>query len=274
MAHNQQHGMVPILTYHSQNICGNDTANNDHVALEADLHALHAAGRKVVTLDTLLDWVDGKADDHSVAKAVVLTFDDGCDFDVRDIEYPEHGLQRSFAGIMLDFLGCFHADERPALHATSFVIASAEARRQIDAGSLFGKGWMNHDWWGAVDAAGLIAIENHGWDHNHPDLEGDSRGNFHTVDTHEQCLEQVVRAALEIERHTERRPAYFCYPFGESSDYIRDVFFPEFADQHRCRAALGTEAGVVTRETNRWNLPRFVCGRDWNSPQALVDLLG
>lgn len=278
--------MVPILTYHSQNICGNETANNDHVALEADLHALHAAGKKVIPLDALLDWVEGKAEDQSVENAVVLTFDDGCDFDVRDIEYPGHGLQRSFAGIMLDFLGCFHADERPALHATSFVIASAEARRKIDAGSLFGKGWMSDDWWGAVDAAGLIAIENHGWDHNHPDVigaaddDGDSEpedenhGSFHTVDTHEQCIEQVVRAALEIERHTDRHPAYFCYPFGESSDYIRDVFFPEYANQHRCRAALGTEPGVVTRETSRWNMPRFVCGRDWDSPQALVTLLG
>lgn len=270
--------MVPILTYHSQNICGNETANNDHVALAADLLALHQAGKRVITLDNLLDWMDGTAVDASVQDAVVLTFDDGCDFDVRDIEYPQHGLQRSFAGIMLDFLGGFHRDERPALHATSFVIASAEARKIIDAGSLFGKGWMNDDWWQAVDAAGLIAIENHGWDHNHPDLggelEGGDRGNFHTVDTHEQCQEQVVRAALEIEHHTGRRPAYFCYPFGESSEYIRDVFFPEFPDQHGCRAALGTEAGVVTRATNRWNLPRYVCGRDWSSPQALLALLG
>ncbi|MDX1555097.1 MAG: polysaccharide deacetylase family protein, partial [Xanthomonadales bacterium] len=157
---------------------------------------------------------------------------------------------------------------------TTFVIASRDARRQIDAGSLFGKGWISDDWWQITDREGLLAVENHGWDHNHPDLAGDARGNFHTVDTHEQCLGQVVRAADAIEALTGRRPRYFAYPFGESSEYIREVFFPKYTELHRCRAALGTAAGPVTPETCRWNLPRYVCGRDWASPGDLLRLLG
>lgn len=266
--------MVPILTYHSQNIRGETSADNDHVALSGDLRALHLAGWHVITLDDVLDWLDGRLDDAAVHQAVVITFDDGCDFDVRDIEYPGHGLQRSFLGIMRDFLAGFPADERPPLHATSFVIASEEARRQIDAGSLFGLGWISDDWWREAEAASLISVENHGWDHNHPDLEGDTRGNFHTVDTHEQCLEQVVHAAEAIEHRSGRRPRYFAYPFGESSDYIRNEFFPGFPALHRCRAAIGTQAGHVERDTDRWNLPRFVCGRDWASPKELLTLLG
>lgn len=269
--------MVPILTYHSQNIRGDSPAENDHLALAADLRALHRAGRRVIALDTLVDWLDGAIPDKDVAGAVVLTFDDGCDFDVRDIDYPGHGIQRSFIGIMKDFLDDTPEHERPELHATTFVIASRSAREKIDAGSLFGKGWISDDWWREADAGPLLSVENHGWDHNHPDvggdLEGDARGCFHTVDTLEQCREQVVRAAESITEITGRRPRYFAYPFGESSEYIRNTFFPDFRDQHGCRAALGTEPGAVSRETDRWNLPRYVCGRDWDDPRKLLQLL-
>ena len=270
--------MVPILTYHSQNIEGDSTANNDHLALAADLPALHDAGRRVISMDQLLDWLDGKSGDEVVEDALVLTFDDGCDFDVRDIEYPGHGLQRSFLGIMQDFLHGLPPGDTPHLHATSFVIASRQAREKIDAGSLFGKGWISDDWWRQADASRLYSVENHGWDHNHPDLDGDldgdSRGNFHTVDDFEQCMHQVVEAADLIEKTSGRRPRHFAYPFGESSGYIREVFFPEFPELHGCRSALGTEPGVVNPDTNRWNLPRYVCGRDWKSPEELLRLLG
>ena len=94
------------------------------------------------------------------------------------------------------------------------------------------------------------------------------------MDTHEQCLQQVVQAAGAIEAITGRWPQYFAYPFGESSAYIRDTFFPEFTEVHGCRAALGTDPGVVTASSNRWNLPRFVCGRDWKSSEELLQLIG
>jgi peptidoglycan/xylan/chitin deacetylase (PgdA/CDA1 family) len=249
-------------------------SENDHLALAADLRALFEAGKKVIPLDALLDWLDGDNADEAVANSVVLTFDDGCDFDVLDIEYPGHGLQRSFLGIMEDFLGALGEGERPQLHATSFVIASRDARRQIDSGSLFGRGWISDDWWRDADAHPLLSVENHGWDHNHPDLDGHSRGNFHTVDTYDQCNEQVVTAAKSIEDLTGRRPRYFAYPFGESSHYIRETFFPGHVELHACRAALGTEAGRVTRNTDRWNLPRYVCGRDWSRADALISLVG
>lgn len=269
--------MVPILTYHSQNIRGNTPRDNDHVALCADLEVLHAAGKRVIPLDRLVDWLDGEAPDTAVENAVVLTFDDGCDFDVRDLDHPDYGVQRSFIGIMRDFLNALPEYDRPELHATTFVIASRSAREKIDAGSLFAKGWISDDWWHKADADPLLCVENHGWDHNHPDIGdrpgGNARGNFHTVDTRERCMEQVVQAAEAIAEITGRRPRYFAYPFGESSEYIRREFFPGYTDEHGCRAALGTEPGRVTRKTGRWNLPRYVCGRDWTTPQELLKLL-
>ncbi len=264
---------VPILTYHSQNISGNHYACNDHVALLEDLRALRQAGRQVVPLDWLLDVFDGSRMAADLAQAVVLTFDDGCDFDVRDLHYPGHGLQRSFAGILADHIEA-SGDPALRLHATTFVIANREARRIIDAGSLFGQGWIDDDWWRETDLGGAIAIENHGWDHNHPDLGGGQRGDFHSVDTQEKCLQQVVRAASAIEAVTGRWPRYFAYPFGQSSAYIRAEFFPRHTEVHGCRAALGTDPGSVTTSSDRWNLPRYVCGRDWKSSQELLALIG
>ncbi|MBT8061476.1 MAG: polysaccharide deacetylase family protein [Xanthomonadales bacterium] len=259
---------VPILTYHSQNIAGHATADNDHVAFAADLEQLHGDGWRFISLDTLLDCLDGSG--VAPGKSLCLTFDDGCDFDARDIDYPGFGVQRSFLGIMRDFVARHGPSEQPGLQATSFVIASGEARGIIDQKSLFGKGWISDDWWGEDP---LIGIGNHGWDHNHPDL-GPERGGFSGISTMAQCERQVEEAATEIEQRCGTRPAFFAYPFGESSEFIREHYFPKFTHRHRCRAALGTEPGHVTAESNRWNLPRYVCGRDWKSPHELLSLVG
>jgi len=263
---------IPVLTYHSQNVGGKAHADNDHTALFEDLHALHQSGFRVVPLSQVTDLLAGNGDGERLERSVVLTFDDGCNFDVHDLDFPGHGIQHSFLSIMRTFIRDTSSSPS-SLHATSFVIASKEARATIDKGSLFGQSWMSDDWWSETDSGGLIAIENHGWDHNHPDLSGDDRGVFHTVDTHEQCLQQVVQAAGAIAHITGRWPRYFAYPFGQSSEYIRDEFFPDMGDVHGCQAAFGTDAGPVEPGSNRWNLPRFVCGRDWNSASSLIELI-
>lgn len=266
-----------ILTYHSQNISGSSSHDNDHVALVQDLEAMHDAGIRIISLDQLLDKLDRIHVDEDSRPLVCLTFDDGCDFDVRDIDYPGHGVQRSFVGILQDFIKRHGKQAQADLHATSFVIASDVARRIIDQRSLFGHGWISDDWWREYSESNLISIANHGWDHNHPDLanehDGESRGGFHSVDTREQCEKQVLHAAEFIHNKTGAWPGFFAYPFGESSEYIRQQFFPQNQEKHRCRAALGTEAGKVNPESDRWNLPRYVCGRDWHTPEQLLLLV-
>lgn len=260
-----------VLTYHSQNVGGERSPVNDHTALAADLEALHAAGLRLAPLASLLGSLEGSA--WPADTTVCLTFDDGCDLDVRDIEFPGAGLQRSFLGILEDFRRRHGPEAQPGLHATSFVIASAEARRRIDARSLFARGWMNDDWWAAAARHPLMAIGNHGLDHNHPDLGGNGRGGFSIIDSPERCREQVLRAAILIEQRCGRWPEAFAYPFGESSDYLRGTWFPGFVAEHRCRAAFGTAPGWITPDSDRWNLPRFVCGRDWTTPGELLGLL-
>jgi len=268
--------IAAILTYHSQNIAGNETGNNDHVALAADLDALHAAGCRFVSLETLIGEVFEGHTRVLDAPLVCLTFDDGCDYDVRSLDFPGHGVQPGMLQIMESFAGRHGKDAQPGLHATSFVIASPEARRLIDSKSLFGSGHMSDDWWRMADAHPMMAIGNHGWDHNHPDLEEEHypRGGFEQVASAKHCDEQVVQAAEYIARKTGRKPRFFAYPFGESSTYIREEYFPAHREEHGCLAAIGTDPDVVSATSNRWNLPRFVCGRDWSSPSGLLALLG
>lgn len=263
----------PILTYHSQIFQDNSYSGNDHAALSHDLVLIHSAGFRVRPLTLLIDWLDGRADDGELDRSVFLTFDDGCNFDVQDLDHPEFGFQHSFRTIMLKFAATLDPASSAGLHATTFVIASEEARRAMDSGSLFGRNWISSDWWRETDREGLIAVESHGWDHNHPDLGGENRGGFENIDNEELCRGQVVRAAESIADLTGRKPVFFAYPYGQSSPYMRDTWFPEFIAQHGCRAAFGAEAAHVHKGSNRWNLPRYICGRDWRTPEALRAIL-
>jgi len=269
-----------ILTYHSQNIAGNDTTNNDHKALAADLHVLHSAGCRFVSLPSLINSLfDGgptKSGGKTSQPVVCLTFDDGCNFDVRTLEFAGFGVQPSFLKILENFIQQHGKQAQPGLHATSFVIASPEARRIIDQGSLSGQGHMSDDWWSAAANHPLLEVGNHGWDHNHPDLADEHypRGGFTAIETIEHCRQQIVRAGEFIADKTGQWPRIFAYPFGESSDYIRNEFFPQYGQEHRCLAALGTRPALVSAQSNRWDVPRFVCGRDWSSPAELLTTLG
>ena len=268
-----------ILTYHSQNIAGNETENNDHVALAADLQALHDAGCRFVPLLSLINGLfDGGASDseQKTDKPVIcLTFDDGCNFDVRTTEFADFGMQTSFLRLLENFRDRNGHDAQPGLQATTFVIASPEARQIIDQTSLSGQGHMSDDWWHAASSHPLLELGNHGWDHNHPDLPAEQypRGGFTAIETIEHCRQQVVQAGAFIRDKSGQWPRVFAYPFGELSEYIRDEFFPDYASEHHCLAALGTSPGLVSVNSNRWDLPRYVCGRDWSSPSGLLATL-
>lgn len=111
---------IPILTYHAQNIAGNDYANNDHVAFAEDLRLLTATGWRVVPLHRVVELLSGP-DTAWTLKTVAIAFDDGSDFDFEDLPHPVAGMQRSMLNIMRDFLAD-NPESQPELHATSFVI--------------------------------------------------------------------------------------------------------------------------------------------------------
>jgi peptidoglycan/xylan/chitin deacetylase (PgdA/CDA1 family) len=55
-----------------------------------------------------------------------------------------------------------------AAHATTFVIASPEARREIARREMLDHQWISDHWWSAAVASGLFHVGNHSWDHLSP----------------------------------------------------------------------------------------------------------
>lgn len=259
-----------ILCYHSNNVEGSSYAENDHVALAADLAELRRRGTPIRSLSDVIDAVRGDCPFAEVDGAVAITFDDGSHFDWFDMQHPTHGLQRGFAGILREAaLGA---------PASAFVIASPDARHQLDMRALIGRGWWTDCWWQAANQSGLMTIENHSHDHVHPSLDhvrqrDDARGDFARVDTFEDCQAQIAQASELIGRTSGRRPIAFAYPYGQSSNYAAEEWLPTFGEQHGLRAALTTSGALATAAADVWRIPRVVCGEHWQSPASFSELL-
>jgi hypothetical protein len=269
---------VPVLTYHGVNVAGADYLGNDHVALAIDLRRISDAGLRIVPLSWVVQQFLGFAErdlDHCVA----LSCDDGSDYDYFDLDYPPHGRQRSFFNTLLDFRRERGVAAQPDLHLTSFVIASPEARREMDQRCLFGRDALRSHWWRAAQASKLMSIENHSWDHNHPELSGSGphgmpRGSFLDVNNHARADAEITAAARYIDDVLRpQRCSLFCYPFSHVSDYLRSDYLPNHQAEHGMRAAFGDGAAPITADSDRWNLPRYICGHHWKSPHELSDLL-
>lgn len=269
----------PVLVYHSQNVFANCYGENDHISLRQDLRTIQTMGMRVVPLQRLVDCLLGDRPQADLSDAVCVTFDDGCNLEVFNLEFPGLGEQQSFVDILKEFRTEFAHQGQANLQATTFVIASPEVRQRIDKESLFGKNWMSDDWWAETQHDGLLDIQSHGWDHKHPtqDLQGSDRRErfrFDTVDTFEKYELQVRRAAEYIAKRAVRsQPQFFAYPYGKSSAYIRGSYFPEHADSLGIEAAFSTTPEHVTLQSERWALPRYVCGRDWKTPQHFKRIL-
>jgi peptidoglycan/xylan/chitin deacetylase (PgdA/CDA1 family) len=280
---------IPVLTYHSANILQNSYAQNDHIALAGDLKALERLGWTILPLKDVVDWHQGEKKNLPADKLVALSFDDGSWFDYHDLDHPSCGMQRSFFNILLD---CKNqagknqthknqtiGDGRSAPHATSFVITSPEARDELDKKGLIGRGWWGDEWWNSAQQSGLLDIECHSWDHVHPDLDrvaqqDQQKGDFGLVRAYADCEAQLTQSGAYIQQQMNgRRPTLFAYPWGQASDYIVDHYLPDFKHQHRFRAAFTTQAKPLEQSDNIWTLPRFVAGRDWDSPEGFEKLL-
>lgn len=267
---------IPILTYHSMAIEGNEYANNDHVALAADLEVICREGFRMRPLhEVVRAWLH---EPHSLEgeRIVALTCDDGADFDYRDLPHPVAGTQRSFLNILRDFT----AENRDfPVHMTSFAIVSPAAREALDVKCMIGQRWWNDDWWADANGSGLLGIANHSWDHNHDALAGEafpglSRGTFRTIDTLALAEYQIAAASEYLWTHAPGpAAALFAYPYGESNDYLVGEYFPRHAQRIRVAAAFGVEASPVSEGAGRWNLPRYMFRKDWKSPEDLRRIL-
>lgn len=266
---------VAVLTYHSQNIAGNDYLNNDHVAFRQDVEHVLRANLCIVSLRQIADALLGRG--PLPRRAVAFSCDDGTDFDFRDIHWPQFGPQESFATIIRELAA---KDSRSRFNPiTSFVIADPEARRELDNRCLKGLGWISEDWWQPAVASGIYHIGIHGWDHCHPVLErysatASADGSWPSVSNYQDAKKQVLQAVSYVKaRAPNPGTTLFAFPFGAPSEYLVREYLPNFQAEHGLSAAFSTEPATIHRESNRWSLPRYVCGCHWKSPEDFSALL-
>jgi peptidoglycan/xylan/chitin deacetylase (PgdA/CDA1 family) len=264
-----------VLTYHSGNIAGNDYATNDLVAFREDLRTILRLGLSIVPLRTLVDALIEQRLSLLPDHVVSITFDDGLDFDFLELAHPTHGTQPSVVAIMRAFVREFASP----VHATSFVIASPEARMQIANKEMLGYQWISDSWWREAVASGLFHIANHTWDHVSPSVdcdesEKDRRASSRFIDNTAAAALQVRQAREYIERIAPNPgSALLAYPYGDTSGFLVEDYLPDGKRGHGTVAALTGQPGVVTPQSNRWTLPRNSCGKDWKSPEGLTSLL-
>jgi peptidoglycan/xylan/chitin deacetylase (PgdA/CDA1 family) len=276
-----------VLTYHSHHVVGDDYARNDHIAFPIDLRLITELGFEIVPLDMFVDaWevtVEGKlAAEEKTGKLIALTFDDGPIYDVADFVHPDFGPQVSFLSAMRDFRAEFGREAQRSLSATSFVIASPEARRIMERTfdtqfTYLAAGSMEDTWWRPAIETGLIGIANHSWDHLHPALtkvahSRQVRADFRQVLNTEDADAQIAAAAIFIAAKTGGRAVpFFAYPFGHYNDYLVNDYLPHVTPS--IRAAFSVDPRPATESDSPWCLPRYVCGDNWESPDALEQIL-
>ena len=274
---------VPVLAYHAANVSGPDYAQNDQVALAADLAMLHREGWRVVPLRWVVEQRLGLAQ-RDLARCVALSCDDGTDLDWRGVDWPGIGHQPGLCSVLLAFLREHGNKAQPDLHLSCFVIASPDARARMDVACLHGRSWIGEDWWLAAQRSGLLSIECHSWDHNHAclvdaglndrGLAGMPRGDFFAIDDAQRARFEIDQALDYINaRLTPSRCRLFCYPYGHVAPYLRDEYLPINAQRLGLLGAFGDAIGPVTMDSPLWNLPRYICGPHWSSPQQLLTLL-
>ena len=267
---------VPILTWHAMNVAGPGYGENDHVAFASDLETIHRLGLRVVSLRSIAAaLIHGRLDE--LAGCVGLSLDDGSDFDWYDLPHPAWGVQRSMANVLRGFRARHGPLAQPDPHATSFTIVSPEAREELDRTCMIGCRWWNDAWWRDARAEGLLAVESHGWDHNHESLQATAtsapRGAFDVV-SRAQADAEIAQASRFLKaRRGGDESVLFAYPYGDANEYLAEEYFPDGSLAHGVFAAFTTASAPVTAATSRWRIPRYVFGKHWKSPRELERLL-
>ncbi len=254
-----------ILCYHSHRIVADNRVENDHIAMCEDLDALETLGVKIVPLSDIVD--DIVAGRHMPkAHRAAITFDDGADFDIQPCESRPDCVP-----------GFYSILKSRSLRGTAFVIASPVARACLEAANreLGLSLTLSDAWWADPDIRALIDIGQHSFDHNHEACAGlpsfiAARGNFFAINNLAAAKYEIEQAQELLRTQTGELPQHFAYPFGHVSPYLRDQYFPNHGTSLGLTAAFSTGDAPVTSRTNRWEIPRIVCGQHWRSADQLL----
>ena len=95
-------------------------------------------------------------------------------------------------------------------------------------------------------------------------------------------MHNEIRAAYEIDQALEyinqrispdSRCRYFAYPYGHAPEFLSTHYLPINSKRLGLDAAFGTEGEPLHMDSTQWNLPRYVCGFHWKTPEAFAELL-
>ncbi len=265
---------IPVLCYHAHIISSNDYAGNAHVALAEDLELIQACGRRIVPLHWIVDWLEGLREDAELENAVGLSFDDGTLLDFQAQMHPQYGNLPGLLPLLQQFARRYEHDQ-PSVHASCFVIASPLARAETDTNELYGLGWLRSDWWQAAQNSGLLAIENHSWDHNNrsaSEAPAQPRGSFTGINNQPMAEHEIQQASAMLALLLGRAPELFAYPYGDCNAYLAEQYFPRFGAAMGLRAAFTVAGRHLCKQDSRWELPRYVHGHHWRDADGLNDI--
>ena len=166
------------------------------------------------------------------------------------------------------------------LHLTCFVIASPEAREHLDRECIFGNGLdepaaggnRRHDPDASLSktTASITTTRRS----RCPALAACSAVRFFLVDNRERADAEIVAAARYIDNviapHARR-----CSVIRTATSTIICVaiIFRNLQNVHGMRAAFGDGAEPIHDKSDRWNLPRYICGHHWKSQDELRAIL-
>jgi hypothetical protein len=262
-----------ILTFHAIRR-GEHFALNDHIAFDATLNALCVLRIPIRPLSQLVAALDNPLRRLMLpSRFVVLTSDDGEAGEVRQMPATDGSVSPSFSTLQQHYVS-LQKQCGGVPHLTRFVIASRAARLQICPDNA-----LAEDWWRDVALSPLGAVENHSWDHCHADVteiaqRDQLKGTFKGVDNYVDANRQIRLAAESIDKIIQpKKTNLFAYPYGDTNAYLIEEYFPRYRHEHKMKAAFTTEPLPVTKNANRWALPRYVCGHHWQSADEFRQLL-
>ncbi len=268
--------MIPILTYHSLHAPGWSYGENDHIALENDLRVIRRLKLRIVPLAVIANALKEQRIVELASRGVLgISFDDGADFDYYDFVHPDFGHLKSMARILREQASDLGQDGGQA-NATSFVIVSPQARVELDRTCIAGRSQWRDVWWYEAAQSGVLTVANHSWDHLHGSLQEvahsrDSRNSFMVVDNVDDADAQIKTAHQYLQSMLGRYAnGLFAYPYGQAPRYLIESYFPA---HDFVQAAFTTGGAAVTAQTNVLEIPRYVCGEHWHSPEELEAIL-
>jgi peptidoglycan/xylan/chitin deacetylase (PgdA/CDA1 family) len=270
---------IPVLCYHS-GIIGSGYLSNDHMSLEQDLRTLAERGYELLPAKDLVAVLRSKqpSKKYQGKKLFCLTCDDGMDYDYVDYESAEFGSVPSFHTIV-EASQSWLPQHIEGEKIVSFVIVSPDSREILDNTCSNGQSEWNDTWWSECISRGVMAVANHSWDHVHDTLDtvrqcDNKKGSFFEITTFDDAEGQIADAQVYIDEKVGHKSSpFFCYPYGHVSDYLREEYFPNHGARLGLEAAFSAAGASVTSDSNIWDIPRFVCGEHWRSPDEFVELL-